>query len=94
MISNFLGVKRCTISYAQHETGWTFTIPEILDGKIEHEAGKDRGEIVKVSNLKYWVAPDIIVCKGGKRSKIRDHGRNWDFTGGSAEYCAVDWSGP
>ncbi len=33
--------------------------------KVEHEAGKDRGEIVKVSNLKYWVAPDIIVCKGG-----------------------------
>ena len=94
MISNFLGVKRCSISYAQHETGWTFTIPEILDGKVEHEAGKDRGEIVKVSNLKYWVAPDIIVCKGGKRSKIRDHGRNWDFTGGSAEYCAVAWSGP
>ena len=49
MISNFLGVKRCSISYAQHETGWTFTIPEILDGKVEHEAGKDRGEIVKVS---------------------------------------------
>ena len=83
-----------TLAVEETDEGWSFTIPEILDGRIEHEAGKERGEVVKVSNLKYWVAPEIIVCKGSKRSRIRDHGRNWDFTGGSAEYCAVDWAGP
>ena len=94
MISNFLGVKRCSITYKETETGWTYTIPEILDGRIEKEPGKNRGEVVKVSNLKYWVAPEIIVGRGGRKSKIKDHGRNWDFTNGSAEYCAVKWSGP
>mgnify|MGYP001378890390 FL=1 len=94
MISNFLGVKRCAITYKETETGWTYTIPNILDGTIEKEPGLDRGDVVKVSNLKYWVAPEIIVGRGGKKSRIKDHGRNWDFTNGSAEYCAVDWSGP
>jgi hypothetical protein len=94
MISNFLGVKRCPIDYSETENGWTYTIPNILEGTIEKEPGLNKGEDVKVSNLKYWVAPEIIVGRGGKKSRIKDHGRNWDFTNGSAEYCAVDWSGP
>lgn len=94
MISNFLGVKRCPIDYNETENGWTYTIPNILEGTIEKESGLNKGEDVKVSNLKYWVAPEIIVGRGGKKSRIKDHGRNWDFTNGSAEYCAVDWSGP
>jgi hypothetical protein len=94
MISNFLGVKRCPIDYNETENGLTYTIPNILEGTIEKEPGLNKGEDVKVSNLKYWVAPEIIVGRGGKKSRIKDHGRNWDFTNGSAEYCAVDWSGP
>ena len=94
MISNFLGVKRCPIDYNETENGWTYTIPNILEGTIEKEPGLNKSEDVKVSNLKYWVAPEIIVGRGGKKSRIKDHGRNWDFTNGSAEYCAVDWSGP
>ena len=94
MISNFLGVKRCPIDYNETENGWTYTIPNILEGTIEKEPGLNKGEDVKVSNLKYWVAPEIIVGRGGKKSRIKDHGRNWDFTGGSAEYCAVEWAGP
>ena len=94
MISNFLGVKHCPIDYNETENGWTYTIPNILEGTIEKEPGLNKGEDVKVSNLKYWVAPEIIVGRGGKKSRIKDHGRNWDFTNGSAEYCAVDWSGP
>ena len=94
MISNFLGVKRCPIDYNETENGLTYTIPNILEGTIEKEPGLNKGEDIKVSNLKYWVAPEIIVGRGGKKSRIKDHGRNWDFTNGSAEYCAVDWSGP
>ena len=94
MISKFLGVKRCPIDYNETENCWTYTIPNILEGTIEKEPGLNKGEDVKVSNLKYWVAPEIIVGRGGKKSRIKDHGRNWDFTNGSAEYCAVDWSGP
>ena len=69
MISNFLGVKRCAITYKETETGWTYTIPNILDGTIEKEPGLDRGDVVKVSNLKYWVAPEIIVGRGGKKKQ-------------------------
>tara|TARA_B100000780_G_scaffold83657_1_gene57200 strand:+ start:7014 stop:7661 length:648 start_codon:yes stop_codon:yes gene_type:complete len=94
MISNFLGVKRCPIEYKETENGWTYTIPNILEGTVVKEPGLNKGEDVKVSNLKYWVAPEIIVGRGGKKSRIKDHGRNWDFTNGSAEYCAVEWSGP
>lgn len=94
MISNFLGVTRCAIDYKETENGWTYTIPNILEGSIEKEPGLNNESVIKISNLKYWVAPEIIVGRGGKKSRIRDHGRNWDFTNGSGEYCAVEWSGP
>jgi len=46
-----------------------------------------------VSNTKYWMGSDVLVAVG-KRSRIRDYGRVWDFDEKSAEICPIEWSGP
>ena len=47
----------------------------------------------KITNTKYWMGADVTVCRSTK-SRFRDWGRNWELTGGSAEYARVDWEGP
>jgi len=39
------------------------------------------------------MGPDITVSKAVE-SKVRDYGRVWNFDGRSAEFCAIEWSGP
>ena len=41
----------------------------------------------KISDLMGDVAKGI-------RSRLRDFGRMWDFSGKSAEICPIDWGGP
>ena len=55
--------------------------------------GKNRDHPVMVSNTNYWMGPDVIAAKGLK-SKVRDYGRVWDFSGKSAEICPIHWYGP
>lgn len=64
-----------------------------IQGEIEAVLGADGKEPVIIKNTKYWMGPDITVAKG-VRSKLRDHGRVWDFSGKSAEICPIAWSGP
>ena len=64
-----------------------------IQGEIEEVAGLNTDEQVVIRNTRYWVGPDIVVAKG-LRSRLRDHGRVWDFDGKSAEICRIDWSGP
>ena len=45
---------------------------------------------VMATNTNYWAGIDVVVSKATK-SRIRDWGRNWDFSGQSAEYASVDW---
>ena len=63
-----------------------------IQGEIELIEGKEADQPVVISNTKYWMGPDIIAAKGIK-SKVRDYGRVWDFSGKSAEVCPIDWKG-
>lgn len=63
-----------------------------IQGEIEMMGGLDGDHPVMVSNTKYWMGPDVIVAQGTK-SRLRDYGRVWDFSGKSAEICPIDWSG-
>lgn len=93
MIANVLGMRRVPVTFVAEGRGWRFTIPKIVDGAVEPIPGVAGDGHVRITNSRYWMAPDVVVSTGTK-SRIRDWGRNWDLTGGSAEYGRFDWSGP
>lgn len=93
MISTFLGAKQVPITFEREGRGWRLTIPRILEGVVEPVPGAGGDGLVRITNSRYWMAPDVVVSTG-KKSRIRDWGRNWDFTAKSAEYAQFDWSGP
>jgi hypothetical protein len=93
MVAEFLGVKRVPIEFKHVGKGWTFKIPKIIDGAIEPIEGANGDGTTKITNTKYWMGADVIVCRSTK-SRFRDWGRNWELSGGSGEYAQVEWEGP
>jgi hypothetical protein len=93
MIAEYLGVKAVPIHFEKQGRGWRFEIPKVLDGSVAPIEGADPGGVTRITNSKYWMAPDVVVCRG-ERSRFRDWGRNWDLSGRSAEYARVEWQGP
>jgi hypothetical protein len=93
MIADFLGSKRVPITFEAEEKGWRFTIPKIIEGVVEPISGAEDDSPVRITNSPYWMNPEVVVGMG-KHSRIRDWGRNWNFTGKSAEYGRFDWKGP
>ena len=93
MIAEFLGAKRASIEFERQGKGWRVSIPKVIDGNVEPIEGADADGATVVTNSKYWMSPDITVCRG-TRSRFRDWGRNWDLSGGSGEYARIEWEGP
>ncbi len=93
MIAEFLGVKSVPIRFEAKGRGWHLEIPRIIDGSVEPIEGADGKGATTITNTSYWIAPDVVVCRGG-RSRFRDWGRNWELSGRSAEYARVEWKGP
>jgi hypothetical protein len=93
MIAEFLGVKSVPIRFEKKGRGWLLEIPRILDGSVEPIEGADPAGFTTITNSRYWMAPDVVVCRG-ERSRFRDWGRNWDLSGRSAEFARVAWEGP
>ncbi len=93
MISEFLGTRYVPIHFEKKERGWRFEIPKVIDGFVEPIEGADGDGVTTITNSRYWMAPDVVVCHG-TRSRYRDWGRNWDLTGRSAEYARIEWKGP
>jgi hypothetical protein len=93
MIATCLGSKRVPITFDTEGNGWRLTIPKIVEGVVEPIPGAAGDGCVRITNSRYWMTPEVVVSTG-KRSRIRDWGRNWDFTGKSAEYGQFDWTGP
>ncbi len=93
MVSEFLGVRRVPIEFKNVGKGWSFKIPKIIDGSIEPIEGANGDGTTIISNTKYWMGADVTVCRSTK-SRFRDWGRNWELSGGSAEYARIDWEGP
>ena len=93
MIAEYLGSKVVPITFEEWEFGWYLGIPKVIDGAVEPIMGADGVTPVMAKNTNYWAGVDVVDSKGTK-SRIRDWGRNWDFSGQSAEYARVDWVGP
>ena len=93
LVGKFLGTEQVPISYETHDRTRVFQIPKIIDGAITPIPGKNKAGDAVITNSEYWIAPEIIVAKSDK-SRMRAFGRNWNFTGRSAEICKLDWRGP
>jgi hypothetical protein len=93
MIATYLGTRLVPITFAADGRGWRFTIPKIVEGLVEPVPGAGADGRVRITNSRYWMASDLVVCAGTK-SRLRDWGRNWNLSGKSAEYATFDWSGP
>jgi len=93
MIAEQLATRRVPITFAREGRGWRMTIPKIVDGLVEPIAAAGGDGLVRITNSRYWMAPDVVVAAGTK-SRVRDWGRNWDLSGKSAEYSRFRWSGP
>jgi len=92
MIAEYLGSKVVPITFETRPDGWYLGIPKIIDGAVSPVMGVDGVTPVMAKNTNYWAGADVTVSRGTK-SRIRDWGRNWDFSGQSAEYAKVDWIG-
>ncbi|MEO1733491.1 MAG: DUF1326 domain-containing protein [Pseudomonadota bacterium] len=92
LVSDIIGAERAPVEIERDGKKRRIMIGRRIQGEIEMLAGKDDDHPVMVSNSKYWMGPDIIVARGTK-SRVRDYGRVWDFSGKSAEICPIDWKG-
>ena len=93
LVSTILGAERAPVEIVRDGTRRAVTVGRKIQGEIEMIEGARPGEPVMMTNTRYWMGPDVIAARG-TRSKLRDYGRVWDFSGKSGEICAIDWSGP
>ncbi|MGH7278485.1 MAG: DUF1326 domain-containing protein [Candidatus Rokuibacteriota bacterium] len=93
MLSRLVESRVVAIRYTAGERECRFEIPTILDGTVEAEPGLGGDGLVRITNARYWMSPDVVIARG-KKSRFRDHGRNWNLTGKSAELGRFDWTGP
>ena len=93
LVSEIIGAERAPVEIKREGNRRSLIIGKYIQGEIELLQGKSPDHPVMVSNSKYWMGSDIIAAKGLK-SRVRDYGRVWDFSGKSAEVCPIDWSGP
>ncbi len=93
LVSEIIGHEREKVEIVRVGTRRSIMIGRKIQGEIEMLTGADPDKPVMMTNTRYWMGPDVIAARG-LRSKLRDYGRVWDFSGKSAEICAIDWKGP
>lgn len=93
MIAHEIEPKVVDIRYTPGEREWRFEIPKILDGTVQAEPGLAGDGLIRMTNTRYWMSPDVVLARGA-RSRFRDHARNWDLGGKSAEHGRFEWTGP
>ena len=93
LVSEIIGAEREKVQIVREGNKRGIYVGRKIQGEIELMTGADPDHPVMVTNSKYWMGPDIIAAVGTK-SKLRDYGRVWDFSGKSAEVCPIDWKGP
>ncbi|MCP5087665.1 MAG: DUF1326 domain-containing protein [Rhodobacteraceae bacterium] len=93
LVSTIIHAERTKVIIEHEGITRRLIVGKKIQGEIVEVIGKDGKTPIEVKNTKYWMGPDITVAQG-TRSRVKDHGRVWNFDGKSAEICAIDWSGP
>lgn len=92
LVSDIVNAEREKVEIIRDGKRRSLIVGRKIQSEIEMIDGGDPDQPVMITNSKYWMDPDIIAAKGLK-SKVRDFGKMWDFSGKSAEICPIDWSG-
>ena len=93
LVSEIIGAEKTSVEILREGKSRTLSIGRKIQGHIEMIDGDNTDNPVKITNTTYWMGPEVTVAKG-KRSRVRDYGRVWDFDNKSAEICPIDWYGP
>ena len=93
LVSEIIGAEKTSVEILREGKSRILSIGRKIQGHIEMIDGDNKDNPVKITNTTYWMGPEVIVAKG-KRSRVRDYGRVWDFDNKSAEICPIDWHGP
>ncbi len=93
LVSEIIGAEKTSVEILREGKSRILSIGRKIQGQIEMIDGDNKDSPVKITNTTYWMGPEVIVAKG-KRSRVRDYGRVWDFDNKSAEICPIDWHGP
>jgi hypothetical protein len=89
LVGTELGTKQVPVTYRTEGDTRVVSIDRVLDGAITPVRGKDNRNI-EIRNTEYWISSDITVAQADK-SRFRAFGRNWNFSGRSAEILKLDW---
>ena len=92
LVGNFLGSERAPVRFDTEGEVRTIAAGRAILGSIEPIAGAEPGKPVTIENSTYWMGPTIKVARGLK-SRVRSHGRVWNFDDCSAELCDIAWKG-
>ncbi|WP_323764832.1 DUF1326 domain-containing protein [Marinovum sp.] len=92
LVSEFLGAERAPVTFETEGKARRLMVGKKIQGEIVPVTNAQGKETV-ITNTDYWMGPDITVATATK-SRVRAHGRVWDFDGRSAEICQIDWHGP
>ena len=93
LIGEVLGAERTKVVIEGEGPVRRIEVGKKTRGEIVAQQGLGGDAPVTISNSRYWIGPEIIVAEGTK-SRVRDYGRVWDFSGKSAEIVPINWSGP
>lgn len=92
LVGQIIGAERERVEIERDGTKRRIKVGRKIQGEIEMLTGANPDEPVVMTNTQYWMGANVIAARGTK-SRVRDYGRVWDFSGKSAEICAIDWGG-
>ena len=92
-IGELVGVKDAAITFRKQGKNYMVQIPAVVDTELEPIAGPDGGDVT-VSNHLLAVAPGFPAVVGrSKRSRIMDHGWNWNLDGKQCMHSPFKYEG-
>lgn len=92
-IGELVGVKDAAITIRREGKGYLVRIPEAVEVELEPLAGPDGKEVV-VSNHLLAVAPGYpAVVARSRRSRIHDHGWDWNLDGKQCMHSPFRYEG-
>lgn len=92
LVGNYLGAERAPVTFETEGEVRTISAGRAILGSVVPVEGAEPGKPVTIENTGYWMGPVVKVARGLK-SRVRSHGRVWNFEDCSAELCDIAWQG-
>ncbi|HET7826570.1 MAG TPA: DUF1326 domain-containing protein [Anaeromyxobacter sp.] len=93
MIGEIVGVKDAAISIRKQGKGYTVQIPSAVDTTLEPLVGPGGGDVT-VQNHLLAIAPGFpAVVARSKRSRVTDHGWDWNLDGKQCMHSPFKYEG-